>query len=235
MVEPGKKQPRRKASAAPEPTADAPRKRRTRKPVPPAPAAPDDVMVEAAVVANAPERVLAGTEEGLAALVEGPVIAPENVRQLVSFTLSGEEYGFAIMQVQEVLRARFVRITPIPNSPVYVEGVMNLRGRVIPVINLRRRFAMPGAAVDKGSRVIVVEIGGRTIGVVVDSVIEVVTIDASQTEPLPDLAVTARSEFIIGVTRVGRRMIILLDMDRVFSPQEKAALEDLVARGKEES
>lgn len=162
-------------------------------------------------------------------------IAPEDVRQLVTFMLDGEEYGFAIMQVQEVLRARFVHITPIPNAPNHVEGVMNLRGRVIPVVGLRRRFGMPEVERDRDSRVVVVEISGRAIGVSVDSVVEVTTIDASQIELLPELAATDRSEFIIGVSRAGARIVIVLDMDRVFSVEEKASLDDIVTGKREEA
>lgn len=112
---------------------------------------------------------------------------------------------------------------------------MNLRGRVIPVVGLRRRFGMPEVERDRDSRVVVVEISGRAIGVSVDSVVEVTTIDASQIELLPELAATDRSEFIIGVSRAGARIVIVLDMDRVFSVEEKASLDDIVTGKREEA
>jgi purine-binding chemotaxis protein CheW len=225
-----------------------PRKRATGKkrkldeqPVPAVPAA--ETEQEAAVSAAVPEH----TDRGYAAsqaddITQGVLeveateqIGLDDALQLVTFMVAAEEYGFPIMRVQEVLRSRYVHVTAIPNAPLFVDGVMNLRGRVIPVISLRSRFCMERGTPGPTGRIVVVEVSGRVIGVSVDAVVEVATVDASKIEPLPELAATERSQFIVGVSRTGGRMVIVLDMDRVFSVEEKIAMDELVTGKREEA
>lgn len=216
-------------SAAPKPArARARAKKEKTPPVPPESAA-DDARTGAFEDQAAVELGAARVQERAAAVTLEAQETAAELLQLVTFVLSGEEYAFPIMGVQEILRMRSVSVTAIPNSPSFIEGVMNLRGRVIPVIDLRSRFGLPVAERGRTNRVIVVEVSGRTIGVVVDAVVEVVRIDARAIEPLPELVAGIGSEFIVGVTRAAGRLVVVLDMERVFSPEEKSSLGDLVA------
>jgi purine-binding chemotaxis protein CheW len=136
------------------------------------------------------------------------------VLQLVSFNLGQEEYAVDILKVQEI--NRMVGITNIPNAPFYVEGVINLRGKVIPVINLRKRFGFEQKEMDSHSRIIVVDVG-RTVGLVVDSVSEVLRLSAGTVEPPPAMtAAVGSSDYIRGVGKLQDRLLILLDLDRLL-------------------
>jgi len=115
--------------------------------------------------------------------------------QLVSFFIGNEEFGVDILYVQEI--NRMSQVTKVPNSPDFVDGVINLRGRVIPVIDLRLRLGMPKKEPDKNTRIIVMEVTGKTVGFIVDSVNEVLRIPKNVTEAPPDLAVGVNSEFIL--------------------------------------
>lgn len=141
--------------------------------------------------------------------------------QLVSFHLGGEEYALEILKVQEIIR--MVDLTRVPNSPDFVEGVINLRGKVIPVIGLRRRFHLEARKRDAQTRIIVVEISGSIVGFEVDAVNEVLRIPADTVEPPPRLAKTER-EYVSGVGKLNNRLLLLLDVDRLMSESEQAAL-----------
>lgn len=140
--------------------------------------------------------------------------AGKEVLQLVTFALNNEEYAVDILSVQEI--NRITEITKVPNSPRHVEGVINLRGRVIPVINLRRKFGFPERASDDTSRIVIMEIGGVTNGVIVDSVSEVLRIPSDAVEPAPPLSSASSSKFIKGLAKLEARLIILLDTDRLM-------------------
>lgn len=142
--------------------------------------------------------------------------------QLVSFTIGKEEYGVEIQKVQEIIR--MVEITKMPNSPDFIEGIMNLRGRIIPVISLRKRLGLEKMEHDRNTRVIVVEISGKTIGFIVDSVSEVLRIPRSVTEQPPELATGVNSEYIVSIARLEDRLLILLDLDSALLNSEKAVL-----------
>lgn len=148
-------------------------------------------------------------------------------QQYVSFLLDDEEYGIEIMKVQEIIR--FTQLTRVPHSSEFVEGVLNLRGRVIPVVDLRKRFGLESADRDRSTRIVVVEVSGRTIGMIVDGVSEVIHIQASEIEPTPPLCSRVNAEFIHGMGKVDERLMILLDIDRILTGEEKAAVTDLVA------
>lgn len=143
--------------------------------------------------------------------------------QVVSFRLGTEEYGVDISQVQEIIR--MVEITHVPRAPHFMEGVINLRGQLIPIIDLRTRFTMPRAGHTKSTRIVVTEIGNKRVGIVVDSVSEVINIPIDQVEDAPDMIAGVGTEYIQGVGKVNDRLIILLDLTMVMSGEEKAQLE----------
>ena len=145
--------------------------------------------------------------------------------QLVSFMIDKEEYGVNILYVQEIIR--FMQITKVPNAPDFVEGVINLRGRVIPVIDLRTKFFLNKKEQDKHTRIIVVEVAGKTVGFIVDSVNEVLRISSSITEAPPEIVTGINSEFIMSVAKLEDRLITLLDLEKVLSRQEKLELKEV--------
>ena len=138
-------------------------------------------------------------------------MASEQVLQLVTFTLEKEEYAVNILNVQEI--NRITEITKVPNAPDYMEGVINLRGKVIPVINLRKKFGLYNKDTDDSSRVIIMDIQGITYGLVVDSVSEVLRIPSDIVEPPPPMASSMSSMFIKGIAKLENRLIILIDID----------------------
>ena len=139
--------------------------------------------------------------------------AGDEVLQFVTFTLNDEEYAVDILSVQEI--NRITEITKVPNSPDYVEGVINLRGKVIPVINLRSKFGFEARATDDNSRIIIMEIQGIINGVIVDSVSEVLRIPASAIEAAPSVASDTISQFIKGLAKLDNRLIILVEINNL--------------------
>ena len=144
--------------------------------------------------------------------------------QLVIFLLAKEEYGLPITKVQEI--NRMVPKTRLPQTPDFMEGVINLRGRVIPVIDLRKRFQLAVAAISDDTRIIIVDVSGQTLGIVVDSVTEVVRLSAASVEPPPP-AFVLDSQYIHGIGKFDERLLILLDIDKVLTSQEAIALRSM--------
>ena len=147
--------------------------------------------------------------------------------QLVIFDLAGEAYGVVIQAVLEIIRMQ--EITTIPQAPYVVKGVINLRGKVIPVADLRKRFSMPAAEESKESRIVVVDIGGQAIGMTVDAVTEVTRIPAGTVEPPSSVITTSDSDYLMGIAKLESGMIILLDLTRVLAEVEPAVVEEPVA------
>ena len=141
------------------------------------------------------------------------VTTPTEVLQLVTFKLAGEEYATDILKVQEI--NRMVEITSVPNAPHCVEGVINLRGKVIPVVNLRKKFGLVVKEADAQSRIMVVDVG-KTIGIIVDSVSEVLRLRADTVETPPSITENGSSEYIRGIGKLEDRLLILLDLDKLF-------------------
>jgi purine-binding chemotaxis protein CheW len=137
----------------------------------------------------------------------------DELLQLVSFNIGDEEFGVDILQVQEI--NRMLEVTKVPNAPEYVDGVINLRGKVIPIIDLRRRFGMARKEHDKHTRIVVVELNGKVVGFVVDAVREVLRIPRSVTEPPPAIAGSTNEEYITGVGKLEDRLLILLDIGKI--------------------
>ena len=138
--------------------------------------------------------------------------------QLVTFAIADEEFGIDILLVREIIRV--MDITKVPNSAPSVEGVINLRGKVIPVMDLRGRFGMESRPHDSHTRIIVVEIRDMTIGFVVDGVSEVLRLRAGTVEPPPPVVAGVESEYIRGVGKLDDRLLILLDLERLLSRRE---------------
>ncbi len=139
--------------------------------------------------------------------------------QLVSFHVGGEEFGLDILRVQEIIRVQ--QLTRVPNSPAFVEGVINLRGKVIPVISLRQVFGLDEVEQDKQTRIVVIEVKGTVVGFMVDSVSEVLRIPTETVEPPPRLGKVQR-EYVHGVGKLDNRLLILLDVDRLMTDSEEA-------------
>jgi purine-binding chemotaxis protein CheW len=148
-------------------------------------------------------------------------IKAEDELQLVTFRLASEEYGLPITKVQEI--NRLLPVTKLPQTPSFMEGIINLRGRIIPVIDLRKRFRLPITDHNDDTRIIVVEISGQTVGVTVDAVTEVVRLNTADVEA-PPASTVVESRYINGVGKIHDRLIILLDIDQVLTTQEEIAV-----------
>lgn len=145
--------------------------------------------------------------------------------QLVSFMIGNEEFGVDILLIQEIIR--MLQITKVPNAPSYVDGVVNLRGKIIPVIDLRSKMGMQRKEHDSNTRIIVVEVTGKTVGFIVDSVTEVLRIPADITEPPPSMVAGINSEFIKSVGKLDDRLLILIDLEKILSGKEKRELVEM--------
>ena len=140
-------------------------------------------------------------------------------KQLVIFDLAAETYGVDIGSVREIIRMQ--EITQVPRTPNFVEGVINLRGKVIPVIDLRKRFGFKATEATKDTRIVVVDIDGNDIGVVVDAVTEVLRLAADAVEPPTGVITTADSDYLLGIAKLETRLIILLDLQQALSNMEE--------------
>jgi purine-binding chemotaxis protein CheW len=134
--------------------------------------------------------------------------------QLVTFGLGSEEFGVDIMCVQEIIR--IPPITRVPKAPDYIEGVINLRGNVIPVVSLRKRFGMGAVEESDLSRIIVLQIQNKVFGIRVDAVTEVLRLDTDSIEPPPPVALGMDSHYIRGVGKIGERLLILLNLEYIM-------------------
>lgn len=149
----------------------------------------------------------------------------EELLQLVSFNIDNEEFGIDILKVEEIIRV--ISITKIPNAPDFIEGVINLRGKVIPIIDLRTRLNRIRKEHDNNTRVIVVEVSGITVGFIVDSVKEVLRIPKNITEPPPSIVSGVNSEYITAIGKLEDRLLILLDLEKVLDFRQKEELSQI--------
>ena len=145
--------------------------------------------------------------------------------QLVTFNISNEEFGLDILKVHEI--NRMLEITRIPGAPEFVEGVINLRGRIIPVIDLRKRFNFEKKEPDKLTRIVVVEIEEKIVGFIVDSVSEVLRLPSSKVEPPPPIVAGIDAEYISGVGKLDDRLLILLDLGKLLTSKEVDLLDEV--------
>lgn len=144
------------------------------------------------------------------------------VLQWVTFRLDNETYGINVMQVQEVLR--YTEIAPVPGAPHYVLGIINLRGNVVTVIDTRSRFGLPSSEVDDSTRIVIIEAEKQVIGILVDSVAEVVYLRRSEIDNAPNVGTEESAKFIQGVSNRGDELLILVDLDKLLSDDEWAEL-----------
>jgi len=141
----------------------------------------------------------------------------------VSFLLSNEEYGVEVLKVREIIR--MPSITKMPNTPDYVEGIINLRGKVIPIISMRRRFGLPESDHDGHTRIMVMDVAGGLTGFIVDGVSEVIRIHSDEIQPPPPMVSgSIDQDFITGVFNHADRLLIIMDVDRMFSQDERESL-----------
>jgi len=144
----------------------------------------------------------------------------EDRMQLVSFILDKEEYGVEVLKVREIIR--MPSITRVPNTPHYVEGVINLRGKVIPIISLRKRFSLELTDNDSRTRIMVMDMTNELTGFIVDSVAEVIRVTSTEIQPAPPVvAGSVDQEYLSGVINRDDRLLVLLDLERLFSQEEQ--------------
>jgi purine-binding chemotaxis protein CheW len=146
----------------------------------------------------------------------------------LTFRLGAEEYGIAILRVREIIG--LMEITRVPRTPALVRGVINLRGKVIAVVDLRTRFGLPATEDTRQTCIIVVEVGSGghsvPVGVIVDEVCEVRDVDPAQVEQPPEFGAAVDTSFLVGMAKFGSKVVMLLNVDAVFAPDEIGAIED---------
>ena len=147
--------------------------------------------------------------------------------QFLTFQLVDEEYGIEILRVQEI--KNFSHITPIPNTPAFIKGAMNLRGTVVPIIDLRAKFGMPETVYNQYTVIIVVTIGTRVMGLVVDAVSDVLSVGDENIEPAPSFGGDVDTSFMTGLAKSGDRLITLLDIDNLVGNDEFSVMAGNVA------
>ncbi len=161
-------------------------------------------------------------------IVKDKTVDNSEILQLVGFKIGQEEFGINILAVQEIIK--IIDITTVPNASDYIAGVINLRGRIIPIVHLRKRLHMPVIETDKKTRIIVVEINDKTIGFVVDEVQEVLRISTDITEKPPELVAGVDSEYITAVAKLENRLLILLDLEKTLANEELEELNDVASQ-----
>lgn len=149
-------------------------------------------------------------------------ISADEFEQLVVFELANEHYGVDISAVNTIIRMQ--EITEVPKTPSFVEGVINLRGSIIPVIDLRKRFGLPAGSITKASRIVVVEASSQMIGMIVDAVAETLRLSCDSIEPPSPVVVSVDSEYLRGIGKQNDRLVILLDLDKVLSAKESESI-----------
>lgn len=143
-------------------------------------------------------------------------------QQVVCFKIGEEEYGIDILLVQEILKLPV--ITKLPKSVDYIMGVIDLRGKVIPVVDLSKKFKIAGAKEDESNRAIVVDIGGKQVGLAIDSVSHVVKINSNDIEPPPPVVKGISGRYIVGIAKLESGFVVILDINQIFSNEEVSTL-----------
>ena len=146
-------------------------------------------------------------------------------REFLAFTLGSEEYGIDILKVQEI--RGYEAVTRIANAPEFIKGVINLRGIIIPVVDMRIRFKLGNPTYDQFTVVIILNISGRIMGMVVDSVSDVTTLSPDQVKAAPEMGTAFNSQYLMGLGTLDERMLILIDIDKLMSSSEMGLIENL--------
>ncbi|CAE1147292.1 Chemotaxis protein CheW [Serratia rubidaea] len=163
----------------------------------------------------------------MAGLASVSKMAGETVGQeFLIFTLGNEEYGIDILKVQEI--RGYDQVTRIANTPAFIKGVTNLRGVIVPIIDLRVKFAQQDVSYDENTVVIVLNLSQRVVGIVVDGVSDVLSLTAEQIRPAPEFAVTLATEYLTGLGALGERMLILVDIEKLLSSEEMSLVDSVV-------
>ncbi len=149
-------------------------------------------------------------------------IRSSNEGQFLTFRLEAEEYAIDILKVQEI--KGYTAITPIPNAPHYIKGVINLRGTVVPVVGLRERFGMAPVPYDRFTVIIIINVGNKVVGMVVDAVSDVLVLRAEDIEAAPDFGGSVDTSFLRGLAKVGERLVLALDIDKAVGDPELARI-----------
>ncbi len=149
------------------------------------------------------------------------------VQEFLAFKLGSEEYGIDILKVQEI--RGYEAVTRIANAPEFIKGVINLRGIIIPVVDMRIKFKLGEPVYDQFTVVIILNINGRVVGMVVDSVSDVTSLTEEQIKPAPDMGTAFSTEYMIGLGTIDERMLILVDIQRLMSSPEMGLSEKLAA------
>jgi purine-binding chemotaxis protein CheW len=150
-----------------------------------------------------------------------------SAHEFLAFTLGKEEYGIHILKVQE-LRG-YETPTRIANAPDFIKGVVNLRGIIVPIVDMRIKFNLGTPTYDQFTVVIILNIGGRVVGMVVDSVSDVITLAPEQIKPAPEMGTALNTDYLIGLGTLDQRMLILVDIDRLMSSAEMGLIEQISA------
>jgi purine-binding chemotaxis protein CheW len=149
-----------------------------------------------------------------------------SAREYLTFRLGNEEYGIDILKVQEI--RGYDAVTAIANAPPFIKGVINLRGIIVPIVDLRIKFSVGAAHYDQFTVVIILNVARRVVGVVVDSVSDVLTLSGQQVKPAPEFATTLNTEYIMGLGTVDARMLILVDIERLMTSTDMALMDEAV-------
>ncbi len=147
--------------------------------------------------------------------------------EFLAFTLGKEEYGIDILKVQEI--RGYEAVTRIANAPDFVKGVVNLRGIIVPIVDMRIKFNLGEPTYDQFTVVIILNIGGRVMGMVVDSVSDVITLSPEQIKPAPEMGTAFNTDYLIGLGTLDERMLILIDIDKLMSSAEMGLIEKIAA------
>ncbi len=147
--------------------------------------------------------------------------------EALAFTLGSEEYGIDILKVQEI--RGYDTVTRVANAPDFIKGVINLRGIIVPIIDMRIKFNLGTPTYDQFTVVIVLNIGERVVGMVVDSVSDVITLNRDQIKPAPEMGTAMNTDYLVGLGTLDERMVILIDIDRLMSSEEIGLIEAAAA------
>lgn len=158
-------------------------------------------------------------------VVKDMIINQSETEQFVTFSLAGEEYGVDIMKVQEIIG--YQGFTKIPNLPTFIKGVLNLRGTVVPVIDLRAKFYLEEKEYNKFTVIIVLSVLGRIMGMIVDSISDVITFEEKEIEDTPNFGSKIHTKFIKGMGKKEEKFVILLDIDKVMSEEDLEAIDEV--------
>ncbi|WP_427338926.1 chemotaxis protein CheW [Caloranaerobacter sp. DY30410] len=146
-------------------------------------------------------------------------------KQYVVFKIGNEEYGIDIMNVKEI--GPYQKSVKVPNAPVFVEGIINYRGNVIPIISLHKRFNIEQKDIDNNTRIIVINLKDKQIGFIVDEASQTIRLDDKDIDPAPDIVTGIDSKYITGVGKLDERLIILVDLEKILTEEEKKEIESM--------